>query len=72
MIASMRKGIALIIALLACVSLAGCAATKTLHCDNCGKEVKVSADSSMNEDWVLFCDDCQKELGLDNMVEVRP
>ena len=40
----------------------GCAEKKTLHCDGCGKEIKVPADSATTEDWILLCDDCQKKL----------
>ena len=39
----------------------GCA-KKTLHCDGCGKEVKVSADSNLTEDSIILCKDCQKKL----------
>ena len=42
--------------------------TKTLHCDRCGKAVEVNADSVMEEDWILYCSDCEKELGLDNLI----
>lgn len=41
-------------------AMVGC--TKTLHCDNCNKEIKVSKSSNMEEDWSVYCDDCQKEL----------
>ena len=40
----------------------GCAATKTVHCDGCGKEIKVPADSNTDEDWIILCDDCQAKL----------
>jgi len=39
----------------------GCA-KKTLHCDGCGSEVKVSADSNLTEDSLILCKDCQKKL----------
>ena len=71
MIVSMKKALAILFSVLFCLSLAGCAPTKTVHCDNCGKEFRISADSSMDEDWILYCDQCEKELGLDNMVEER-
>ena len=70
-IVPMKKALALFFAILFCLSLAGCAPTRTVHCDNCGKEIRISADSGMDEDWILFCKDCEKELGLDNMVEER-
>ena len=36
---------------------------KTLHCDLCGKEV--SADSNMDEDWIIYCEECEPELNMD-------
>ena len=32
-------------------------------CDRCGKEVQVSADSNITEDWIIFCKDCAEEIG---------
>ena len=34
-----------------------------VRCDGCGKEVK--CDSKMDEDWIIFCAECEKELDLD-------
>lgn len=49
--------------------LAGCSQpTKAVHCDSCGKEVKIAADSNMDDDWIIYCKDCEKELGLDQIV----
>ena len=59
----------LLIVLAAALLLVGCGATKTLHCDRCGREVRVSADSNMDEDWILYCRDCEKALGLDKLIE---
>ena len=50
----------IVLAVLALLML-GCA-KKILHCDGCGKEVKVSADSNLTEDSIILCDDCQKKL----------
>ena len=36
----------------------GCGKRKMLHCDECGKEVLVAESSSMEEDWLVFCDEC--------------
>lgn len=61
----------LIIAVLTAVlllSFVGCGKTKTLHCDSCGTEVKVDANSNMEEDWSIYCKDCEKENGLDTVV----
>ncbi len=59
----------LLIVLAAALLFGGCGATKTLHCDRCGREVRVSASSNMEEDWILYCRDCEKALGLDKLVE---
>ena len=50
--------------LLAVMVLTFCACGKvTLHCDGCGKEVK--CDKKMDEEWIIFCADCEKDLDLD-------
>ena len=36
--------------------------TKILHCDGCGKEVEVDADSGGEEDWIILCEDCKAGL----------
>lgn len=46
---------ALIFALAAC-------ATKILHCDSCGKEVQVKESSNMEEDWIIYCAECNESL----------
>lgn len=58
----MKKMIALFLAALVAVGLMACNKV-TLHCDNCGKEVK--ADNNMTEEWLIFCSDCEKELDVD-------
>lgn len=61
----MKKIILIISALLLILSFAGCsAATKTVACDNCGKEIEIAEDSSVNEEWGIFCEECEEELGL--------
>ena len=50
----------IILAVLALLML-GCA-KKIVHCDGCGKEIKVPANSDTNEDWIILCDDCQAKL----------
>lgn len=51
------------------VSLVACSGEKkTVHCDNCGKAVEIDADSDMEEDWIIYCRDCEHELGLDTVV----
>lgn len=44
------------------LSTAGCGETRTLHCDGCGIGVEVDADSNMDEDWIIFCEECGKEI----------
>ena len=50
--------IALLIAL-CLLSLAACGKSRIVHCDGCGKEIKVSANSNMTEDWIILCSECQ-------------
>ncbi len=69
----MRKRICIVLAALMLLSaiLTGCAAakpTRIVHCDRCGKECVIPADSNMTEDWILYCTDCEKELGLDKLI----
>ncbi len=47
--------------------LVSCGKQKTVHCDRCGKELHISADSNVDESWTLYCSDCEKELGLDTL-----
>ena len=46
--------------------LLGCGDKIVLHCDGCGNEVAVDADSGMTEDWIILCRDCQKKLDNGN------
>lgn len=68
----LRRLLAVLFAAALCVSLLGCVPTKTVHCDGCGKELKIAADSNMTEDWTIFCRECEVALGLDKVVEERP
>lgn len=63
------KKLVLLIALVGVMlaMLNGCGEKKTLICDGCGKEVQVKADSNMDDSWIIFCADCEKELGLDEL-----
>lgn len=64
----MKKFAIILLALMMTTAFASCGETKTLHCDGCGAEVEVDADSTMDEDWTLYCKDCEKEKGLDTLV----
>lgn len=55
------KKIALIFACLSVLAaLSGC--TRTVHCDGCGKELKISGRSNMTEDWIIFCKECEPDV----------
>lgn len=59
----MKKVLLLLIAIMTLLlCMAGCSKTKTLHCDNCNKEVTVDADSNMEEEWLVYCDECNEKL----------
>lgn len=38
--------------------LCGCNEKKIVHCDKCNKEISIDADSNLDEDWIIFCDEC--------------
>ena len=57
----MKKITAFILTGLLLLSLTSCA-TKVLHCDHCGTEVKVKESSNMEEDWIIYCADCNEKL----------
>ena len=59
----MKRMIALLLASVLALALMACGNKVTLHCDGCGKEV--SADSKMDESWIVYCADCEPELDLD-------
>lgn len=58
-------GLCLILGLMACKSDV---ATKTVHCDACGKAVEIEADSNMEEDWINYCAACNEELFGDDPI----
>ena len=58
----MKKVIILLSVVALLLALAACGATKILHCDHCGEEVEVEADSNMEEDWIVYCGKCNEEL----------
>ena len=35
---------------------------KTLHCDSCDKIIRVSKRSEMEEDWMIFCEECNNAM----------
>ena len=60
----MKRLIAALLLVLALPGLAACGGeTRIVHCDRCGKEVVLPADSKITEDWILFCKECEAEIG---------
>lgn len=60
----MKAWIAALLLALATLGLSACGAeTRTVHCDRCGKEVRVEADSNITDDWIIFCKECEEEIG---------
>ena len=58
----MKKIMVVLLAAVLAISLLACGKV-TLHCDGCGKEVR--ADPKMNEEWIIFCADCEPEIEFD-------
>ena len=50
-------------ALLLSLLLAGCGG-RIVHCDGCGKELRVSDSSNVDESWTILCRDCEKKAQL--------
>ena len=48
--------------------LCACAESRIVHCDRCGAEITLDADSNIDEDWIVFCKTCEKEAFGDNPV----
>lgn len=64
-----KKSLVLFMTAMLAITLAGCGESKVVHCDHCGAEIKLSGSSNVDEDWTVYCDDCEKELGLDKIGE---
>lgn len=60
---------ALLLTALMLLSLAGCGEKRIVHCDHCGDEVSIDADSSMDEDWIIYCGPCNEALFGGTLVE---
>lgn len=59
----MKKLLIVLILALSLLALTGCGEKRIVHCDRCGKEVKVEADSNITDDWIIFCKECEQEIG---------
>jgi len=55
------RAIAICLVAVVMFTVTGCK-TKVLHCDNCNKEVKVAEKSEMEEEWTIFCKECNEKL----------
>ena len=64
----MKKLLCFLGVLVIILTATGCAKTKTLHCDNCNKEVSVEESSNMEEDWIIYCEECNEELFGDDPI----
>lgn len=64
----MKKVLCLILSLCLVFALTGCIKTRTLHCDNCGEEVVVRENSNMDEEWIIYCKECNEELFGDDPI----
>ena len=64
----MKKIIALMMIFAMLLAFAGCGEKKNLTCDHCGKDVQVVADSEMNDEWIIYCDECNINLGFNTLV----
>ena len=52
-----------LVQLLLSLLLAGCGG-RIVHCDGCGKELRVSDSSNVDESWTILCRDCEKKAQL--------
>ncbi len=64
----MKKSLCFLLAACLLFALTGCGKTKTLHCDSCNKEVKTYEKSEMDDDWIIYCNDCHEELFGDDPI----
>ena len=64
----MKRILLTVLALALLAMLCGCGKKKILHCDGCGREVRVEASSNMEEDWIVFCKECERDLGLSSIL----
>ncbi len=54
----MKRLLAIVLLIVALLSLAGCGEPRIVHCDRCGVEIELDANSNITEDWIVFCEDC--------------
>ena len=69
---SMKKIVCILLVVSLIFVMVGCGATKELHCDKCGKVINVKESSNMEEDWIIYCEDCNAEIfGDDPIIEAE-
>ena len=54
----MKKMFIMLFVFVMLLTVSSCGAKKVLHCDKCNAEVKVAADSEMEESWTIYCGEC--------------
>ncbi len=64
-----KRILAALLVLVMLLGLAACGEKRIVHCDHCGSEVKIDADSNMEEDWIIYCGPCNQELFGGTLVE---
>lgn len=64
----MKKILCLLLVLSVILVMAACGAKKIVHCDSCGKEIAAEAGSNVEEDWIVYCPQCEKELLGDGVI----
>lgn len=59
----MKKLLCLLLALMLLMMLSACGEPKIVSCDRCGAEIEVDKKSNITDDWIVFCKDCEEEIG---------
>ena len=54
------------------LSFTACGKTKVLHCDHCGTEISVGEKDKTEEDWIIYCEECNEELFGDDPILGNP
>ncbi len=68
----MKKLLAILLIMAMLVMLGGCGEPKILTCDGCGAKVEVDADSNMTDEWIVFCEECEKDPALNVSFDDNP
>lgn len=58
-----KRIVEMLLAVIMLLALTACGGTRTVLCDRCGAEITVEKDSNITEDWIVFCKDCEEEIG---------